>query len=110
MEVFELTSLSGFPRGTLCLDRSDSPINTFHCCNIAEAWRKRRYVASFVSKLSDSESEAAESETWIELARRCSYRSDETAARLEVRCEEILSQLSLMIRDADRWCLPPGTR
>ena len=30
------------------------------CANIAEAWRKRRYTAAFISKLSDSESEAAE--------------------------------------------------
>ena len=30
------------------------------CANLAEAWRKRRYEAAFVSKLTDSESEAAE--------------------------------------------------
>ena len=28
--------------------------------NISEAWRKRRYPAAFVSKLSDAEAEAAE--------------------------------------------------
>lgn len=38
--------------------------------NISEAWRKRRYAASFVAKLNDSESEAAETQTFIELARR----------------------------------------
>jgi four helix bundle protein len=30
------------------------------CANIGEAWRKRRYPAHFVSKLSDSEGEAEE--------------------------------------------------
>ena len=30
------------------------------CANVAEAWRKRRYEAAFVSKLSDAETEAAE--------------------------------------------------
>src|SRR5437660_4982654 len=30
------------------------------CANIAEGWRKRRYEAAFVSKLSDAEGEAAE--------------------------------------------------
>ncbi len=78
--------------------------------NISEAWRKRRYVASFVSKLSDSEQEAAETQTWTEFARRCEYCNDEVARRLDERSEEILAQLSVMIRDADRWCLPPGTR
>ena len=32
------------------------------CSNIAEAWRKRRYEAAFVAKLSDSEGEAAETQ------------------------------------------------
>jgi len=45
--------------------------------NIAEAWRKRRYPAAFIAKLSDSESEAAETQTWTEFARRCGYLSDE---------------------------------
>ena len=30
------------------------------CANIAEAWRKRRYPASFVSKMSDADTEAGE--------------------------------------------------
>jgi four helix bundle protein len=78
--------------------------------NISEAWRKRRYVAAFVSKLNDSEGEAAESQTWTELALRCGYIDVDTARELDGRCEEILSQLSTMIRDADSWCLPPGVR
>ena len=41
------------------------------CANLAEAWRKRRYKAAFISKLSDAESEAAETQVWIEFAVRC---------------------------------------
>ncbi len=37
------------------------------CANIAEAWRKRRYTAAFISKLSDSEGEAAETQVHMEL-------------------------------------------
>jgi four helix bundle protein len=33
------------------------------CANLAEAWRKRRYRAAFLAKLSDSEAEAAETQT-----------------------------------------------
>ena len=43
------------------------------CSNIAEAWRKRLYVASFVSKLSDADAEAAETQVWLDLARACGY-------------------------------------
>ena len=36
------------------------------CANIGEAWRKRRYPAHFVSKLSDSEGEAEETRVWLD--------------------------------------------
>jgi four helix bundle protein len=78
--------------------------------NISEAWRKRRYVNAFVSKLNDSEGEAAESQTLTELALRCGYVDAETARELDQMCEQILAQLATMIRDADDWCLPAGTR
>ena len=38
------------------------------CTNIAEAWRKRRYPNAFVSKLSDADAEAAETQVWLEYA------------------------------------------
>jgi four helix bundle protein len=43
------------------------------CGYLAEAWRKRRYEAAFVSKLSDSEAEAAETQVWLEFAVKCGY-------------------------------------
>jgi four helix bundle protein len=72
---------------------------------IAEAWKKRRYVAAFILKLNDGEAEGAESQTWIEHARRCRYCTDEEAAAVDAKAETILAQLHIMIRDADRWCL-----
>ncbi|OKH13845.1 four helix bundle protein [[Limnothrix rosea] IAM M-220] len=73
--------------------------------NLAEAWRKRRYPAAFVSKLSDSEAEAAETQTWVELARRCGYLSDEEAKDLDSRYEQILGQLVVMITQRDKWTI-----
>jgi four helix bundle protein len=43
------------------------------CANIAEGWRKRRYPNAFVSKLSDADSEAAETQVWLEFALKCAY-------------------------------------
>jgi four helix bundle protein len=43
------------------------------CANIAEVWRKRRYTAAFISKLSDSENEAAETQVHMEFAVRHGY-------------------------------------
>ena len=49
------------------------------CSNIGEAWRKRRYPAHFVSKLSDSEGEAEETRVWLEFSWRCGYMSKNDA-------------------------------
>ena len=72
--------------------------------NISEAWRKRRYPGSFVSKLSDAESEAGETQTWIEFAHRCGYWSGEEAGRLEDQYEKVIGQLVKMIDQPEKWC------
>ena len=41
------------------------------CANLAEAWRKRRYEAAFIAKLSDCEAEAAETQVWLKFAVKC---------------------------------------
>ncbi|MFU8845008.1 MAG: four helix bundle protein, partial [Bacteroidales bacterium] len=43
------------------------------CANIGEAYRKRRYSKHFVSKISDSDSENAETQVWLEFALSCNY-------------------------------------
>jgi four helix bundle protein len=73
--------------------------------NIAEAWRKRRYEAAFKSRLNDSEAEACETQTWIELALRCNYIDNETARRLDEKYEHIIGKLVVMIRDSKNWSL-----
>jgi four helix bundle protein len=103
MEVFRLSQ--SFPKEeryslTDQIRRSSRSV----AANIAEAWRKRRYPASFVSKFSDAEGEAAETQTWIEFARRCGYWNDDIAADLDRRCDEVLAQIVHMINNADKWC------
>ena len=73
------------------------------CSNLGEAWRKRRYPAHFVSKLSDSESEAEETRVWIEVAYRCKYISHEEAVDLDRRYNGILGQLVKMIFNPHKW-------
>lgn len=41
--------------------------------NIAEGFRKRRYEASFINKLTDSDAEATETQVWLDFARDCGY-------------------------------------
>lgn len=74
------------------------------CSNTAEGWRKRRYPASFVAKLSDADGEAAETQSWLDSALRCRYISQSEFADLDDKYDHVSSQLTLMMNDADRWC------
>lgn len=73
------------------------------CANIAEAWRKRRYPAAFVSTLNLAEAEAAETQTWIEFAVRCKYLDRDAGAALYQEYDSILGMLVSMIQSADTW-------
>lgn len=73
--------------------------------NIAEAWRKRRYPAAFVSKLNDAEGEAAETQTHIEISLRCQYIGETDARTLEADYEEILAMLTNMAANPDQWTI-----
>jgi four helix bundle protein len=73
--------------------------------NISEARRKRRYPAAFVSKLSDAEGEAAETQTHIEFSLRCGYLSAEQAQTLDGAYEEVLAMLAAMASHPEQWGL-----
>ena len=73
------------------------------CANLAEAWRKRRYRAAFITKLNDAESEACETQVWIELARRCGYLDDDISRELDSIYDMIIGQIVKIIANADKW-------
>jgi four helix bundle protein len=75
------------------------------CANLAEAWRKRRYAAAFVAKLSDAEAEAAETRTWIRFARACGYLDTDRATALADTYDRITAMLVNMIRRPHPWLL-----
>src|SRR6476646_4252144 len=82
MEIFELTKRFP-PEEKYSLTDQIRRSSRSVCTNIGEAWRKRRYPAHFVSKMSDSEGEAEETRVWIEFSERCKYLSIQQATRLE---------------------------
>jgi four helix bundle protein len=71
------------------------------CANIAEAWRKRRYEAAFIAKLSDAEGEAAETQVHLEFAFRHSYLSQTEFLKVDDAYEKIIGQLVKMIDQPD---------
>lgn len=74
--------------------------------NIAEAWRKRRYPRHFVSKLSDADAEAAETQAWLDAALDCGYIDAATHQELDRRYDRTLGSLVRMMQKTDRWCGP----
>lgn len=72
--------------------------------NIAEAYRKRKYPKHFVSKLSDAESEAAETQVWLDFAKSFNYIESSDYDRLYDIYDHVLSQLVLMANNPDKWC------
>jgi four helix bundle protein len=75
------------------------------CANIAEAWRKRRYEAAFVSKLSDAETEAAETQVHAEFAFHHGYLSREEFLKVDDAYEKIIGQLVKMIDQPQKWLI-----
>ena len=75
------------------------------CANIAEAWRKRRYEAAFVSKLSDAETEAAETQVHAEFAFHHGYLSREEFLKVDDAYAKIIGQLVKMIDQPQKWLI-----
>ena len=103
MEIFEITK--GFPKEekyslTDQIRRSSRSV----CANIAEAWRKRRYKAMFISKLTDAEQEAAETQTWLEFSLKSNYLDGLNFGKLDDKYEHIFAMLVSMERKADSFC------
>lgn len=67
MKIFELSKRFPVEERYSLIDQMRRSSRSV-CANLAEAWRKRRYEAAFIAKLSDSEAEAAETQTWIHFA------------------------------------------
>ncbi len=80
------------------------------CTNLAEAWRKRRYEASFISKLSDAEAEAAETQVWLEFAVQCGYLGAEIGRELLSSYENIIGKIISLINNPEPWLLPGAKR
>ena len=75
------------------------------CANMAEAWRKRKYKNHFISKLSDSEAEAAETQVWLDFALAFQYLDNKTHEDLMDRYEHIIAMLINMSHSPDNWII-----
>ena len=103
MKIFEITK--SFP-----LDERYSLVDQIRrssrsvCSNLAEAWRKRKYKAVFINKLTDSMQEASETQCWLEFSLACNYIDQKTFSELDSEFEKIIAMLNSMEMNSDKFC------
>jgi four helix bundle protein len=73
------------------------------CTNLVEGYRKRRYPAHFVSKLSDSENENTETQVWLDFAHDCKYLAAELYKGFTFKNNEVGKMQWSMIQNPDKF-------
>lgn len=73
------------------------------CANIAEAYRKRDYPKHFHSKLTDSDAENSETQTWLEFSQACEYITDEVYQSLTKKNNEVGKLINYMILNPSKF-------
>ena len=96
MEIFEITK--NFPKEEKYslidqVRRSSRSV----CANMGEGYRKRRYPAHFISKISDCDMENTETQIWLEFSLKCNYINEEKYLSMLAKSEEIGRLLGDMI-------------
>lgn len=71
--------------------------------NIAEAYRKRRYVKHFISKLTDSDAENSETQVWIAFAFSCKYIDKASFDDLTQKASEVGKLIGYMINNPSKF-------
>jgi len=106
MDIFELSK--AFPAEeryalTSQIRRSSRSV----CLNLREAWAKRRYEAHFVSKLTDCDGEASETDSSLDYAMACSYIEKATHKRLTSQYRKLGAMLGKMINNPQPFLIKP---
>ena len=104
MQIFEATK--SFPAEekyalTSQIRRSSRSV----CLNLREAWAKRCYEPHFLSKLTDCDGEANETDSSLDFARDCGYISNETHRALAAKCTEVRRMLGGMMKKPESFVI-----
>jgi four helix bundle protein len=73
--------------------------------NIAEGYRKRRYPNMFINKMSDADTEATETQVWLDFAYHCNYITKEVHKELVGKYEEVGKMLGSMMASPEKFKL-----
>lgn len=102
MTIFEISKL--FPKEEMyaLTDQIRRSSRSTNICLI-EAYRKRKYKAHFISKLTDSDMENSETKGWLKFALSCHYIDDKTYNELVMLSNEIGKLLNHMMNNPEKY-------
>lgn len=103
MEIFQITKRFPVEERYALVDQIRRCSRSV-CSNLAEGWRKRRYVAVFKNKITDAMMEASETQCWLEFALACVYIDQSTFDHLDDEYEQIIAMLNSMELNAEKFC------
>jgi len=102
MEIFEASK--AFPKeekyGLISQIRNSS---RSVCACIGEGYRKRRYQAHFISKMSDADMENSETQVWLDFALACKYMVKNVYDDFILKSEEVGRLLNHMILNPEKY-------
>lgn len=73
------------------------------CANLAEAYRKKRYPAYFISRLTDCDAENSETNVCIEFAFSCSYLTTAQYEEQQALNQEVGKLLYHIINNPEKY-------
>ena len=102
MDIFHISK--SFPREEMYsltdqIRRSSRSV----CICLAEGYRKKRYPAHFLAKLTDSDMENSETLGWLDFAVACAYLTQENYENLKGKNEEVGRLLGHMVANPDKY-------
>ena len=103
MQIFEVTKKFPLEERFSMVDQIRRSSRSV-CANLAEGWRKRRYLAVFKNKITDSMQEASETQCWLEFSLACGYINRSIFDELDDEYEQIISMLNSMEMNAEKFC------
>lgn len=102
MDIFEISKR--FPKEeTYSLTDQIRRSSRSVCANFAEAYRRRKYPAHFMSKLTDSDAENAETEVWLDFSLAYHYITDKEYQVLLAKKEEVGRLLGDIIKNPEKY-------
>lgn len=102
MKIFEISK--SFPKEeTYSLTDQIRRSSRSVCVNLGEGYRKRRYSAHFISKLSDADMENTETQIWLSFAKQCGYISTELSEILIDEVKEVGKLIGFMLANPEKF-------